>query len=259
MHEESPPAEIELVKFLQTSRRAPGRRWWRVLFWWSGVRGLVHVFFKFVYRIQLRGSENVPPTGPIIYLANHQSNFDPCLVGLPTGDRPLSGMARASLFKNRLLAWTMHGIGAIELERGKGDAGAMKAALAELAAGRCVLIFPEGTRTPDGAIGEFQRGVMLLIKRSGAQVVPVAIEGAFDIWPIGTPSPKLKGRIGVEVGLAMPAEEILRDGPDAGLERLKRTIEQMRLGIRSQLRRSTGGRYPAPGKGDEPYWQLSSR
>ena len=243
------------MKFLQTSRRAPGRRWWRVLFWWTGVRFLVYMFFKSAYRIQLHGAENVPSTGPIIYLSNHQSNFDPCLVGLPTGDRPLSGMARASLFKNRLLAWVMHGIGAIELERGKGDAGAMKAALAELAAGRCVHIFPEGTRTRDGAIGEFKRGVMLLIKRSGAQVVPVAIEGAFDMWPVTASSPKLKGRIAVQVGSALCAQEVLKDGPDAGLEHLKRTIEAMRLELRAQLRRSTGGRYPAPGPGDVPYWQ----
>src|SRR5262245_59302645 len=163
-------------------------------------------------------------------------------------------MARASLFENKILAWAMHGIGAIELERGKGDAGAMKAALAELEAGRCVLIFPEGTRTRDGAIGEFKRGVMLLIKRSGAQVVPVAIEGAFDIWPIGTSAPKLKGRIAVHVGHSMSGEEILKDGPDAGLERLKRTIEQMRLELRTQLRRASGGTYPRAGRSDRPYW-----
>ena len=84
----------------------------------------------------------------------------------------------------------------------------MKAALAELAAGRTVLIFPEGTRTPDGALGEFQRGVMLLIKRSRAQVVPVALEGASDIWPIGTALPRLRGRLGVMA--AQPGlEEIL--------------------------------------------------
>jgi 1-acyl-sn-glycerol-3-phosphate acyltransferase len=246
------------LKFLQTNRRAPGRRWWRVLFWWSGVRALVYLFFKFVYRIQLSGSEHVPLQGPLIYVANHQSHFDPCLVGLPTGDRPLSGMARASLFENKFLAWAMHGIGAIELEQGKGDAGAMKAALAELAAGRCVLIFPEGTRTRDGAIGQFHRGVMLLIKRSNATVVPVALEGAYDIWPIGTPFPTCTGRIAVQVASPISAADLLSNGTEEGLERLKRTIERIRLDLRAQLRRQSGGRHPAPGKGDRPYWEYQS-
>src|SRR5262245_42862103 len=162
-----------------------------MLFWWTFIRGLVLLFLSAAYRIRRRGAEHVPPTGPIIYVANHQSHLDPPIVGVLVTDRPFSGLARATLFHSRILAWIMRGIGAIDIEQGKGDAGAMKAVLSELQAGRSVLIFPEGTRTSDGAIGEFQRGVMLLIKRSAAQVVPVAIEGAFDIWPIGTARPTL--------------------------------------------------------------------
>lgn len=243
-----------MIRLLQTSRRAPGRPPLSFLFWWTGVRNLVWLLHKVFYRIQLIGQENVPPTGPIIYVANHQSHLDPCIVGLVVTDRPFSGMARATLFKNRILAWIMRGIGAIELEQGKGDAGAMKAALKELEAGRCVLIYPEGTRTRDGALSEFQRGVMLLIKRSGAPVVPVALEGAFDIWPIGQTFPRLKGRIAVKTAPAIAAEDLLKEGPDAGLERLKRIIETMRLELRAELRRQTGNRYPAPGPGDIAYW-----
>lgn len=244
-----------LLKFLQTSRRAPGWPALRLLFWWTGVRDLVWLFFKVFYRIQLIGAEHVPPRGSIIYVANHQSHYDPCIVGLVVTDRPFSGMARATLFKNPVLAWIMHGIGAIELKQGKGDAGAMKAALKELEAGRCVLIYPEGTRTRDGALSEFQRGVMLLIKRSGAQVVPVALEGAYDIWPIGAKFPNLHGHIAVKTAPAIAAADLLKDGPDAGLEKLKIIIEKMRLELRAQLRRETGGRYPAPGPGDQPYWK----
>ena len=247
------------MKILQTSRRVPGRPALRVLFWWTIVRGMVYVFLKFAYRIRCKGSENVPLTGPIIYVANHQSHYDPCIVGVVVTDRPFSGIARHTLFKNKLFAWIMHGIGAIEIEQGKGDAGAMKAALGELEAGRCVMIYPEGTRTRDGALSEFQRGAMLLIKRSGAQVVPVAIEGAFDIWRIGQKYPKLRGRIAVQVAPAISALDLLKDGPDAGLERLKRIIETIRLELREELRRQTGGTYPAPGPGDVPHWECDQR
>lgn len=243
------------MKRLQTSRRVPGRNALRVLFWWEFIRGLVLVFFKSAYRIRMRGQEHVPPTGPVIYASNHQSHMDPCIVGVLVTDRPFSGIARSTLFTNPILSWAMRGIGAIEIERGKPDTAAMKAALAELEQGRCVLIFPEGTRTRDGALGEFQRGVTLLIKKSGAVVVPVAMEGAYDIWAYGTKKPKLAGRLAVRCGPPIPAAELLRDGPDAGLERLKREIERMRMELRAELRRASGGRHPAPGPGDAPYWE----
>jgi 1-acyl-sn-glycerol-3-phosphate acyltransferase len=241
----------------ESSRRAPGWPWWRLLFWWTIVRGLILLFFSLFHRIKRLGAEHIPRSGPIIYVANHQSHYDPPIVGVLVTDRPFSGMARSGLFKSKALAWIMRGIGAIELEQGKGDTAAMKAAIGELEKGRNVLIFPEGTRTRDGSLGEFQRGVILLIKRSRAQVVPVAMEGAFDIWPIGTAFPKLHGRIAVKAAPAITAHDLLASGPDAALEYLKRTIETMRMDLRAQMRRATHGQFPPPGPGDVPYWEQS--
>lgn len=240
------------LRFLQTQRRAPGRPALSLLFWWTIVQRIVWAFFKIVYRIQLHGFEHIPGHGPVIYVSNHQTHFDPCLVGLVIRDRPFRAMARDTLFKNPIMSWIMHGIGAIELERGKGDAGAMKAALAELEAGRTVMLFPEGTRSRDGAIAPFHRGVMLIIKRSGAAVVPVAIEGAHGVWPYGQSKPQLSGRIAVMAGPAIPAEDLLINGPDAALDRLRREIDAMRIKLRGQLRRASGGRLPKPGPGDQP-------
>ena len=240
------------LKFLQTQRRAPGRPAMALLFWWTIIQRTVWVFFKTVYRIQLHGFEHIPPYGPVIYVSNHQTHFDPCLVGLVIRDRPFRAMARDTLFKNPIMSWIMHGIGAIELERGKGDAGAMKAALAELEAGRTVMLFPEGTRTRDGAIAPFQRGVTLIIKRSGAPVVPVAIEGAHDVWPYGESKPRLSGRIAVMAGPAIPAADLLVNGPDAALDRLRREIDAMRMKLRTRLRRASGGQLPKLGPGDDP-------
>jgi len=246
------------VTRLQFSRRVPGWPAFRIILWWEIVRGIVLLFLKFVYRIQITGHEHIPRTGPIIYVSNHQSHFDPPIVGVLITDRPFSGMARSTLFKSKAFAWIIRGIGAIPIEKGKGDAGAMKAGIDELAMGRCLLIFPEGTRTRDGAMAEFQRGAMLLIKRSGAPVVPVAIEGAFDAWPIGQKMPTFKGRIAVTCGPAITADELMKDGADAGLERLKRDIETMRMGLRQRMRRASGGKSPAPGPGDAAYWERSA-
>ena len=248
-----------MLKFLQTSRRAPGRPAFALVFWWTFVRGLIWLVFKLLYRLRCYGFEHVPRTGPVIYVANHQSHYDPPIAGILVHDRPFAAMARASLFKFKLFAWMIRSIGAIDLEQGRGDAGAMKAALAELEAGRCVLIFPEGTRTRDGALGEFQRGVMLLIRRSCAPVMPIAIEGAFDVWPTTAARPKLSGRLGVMGAPPIPTDELLKDGADAAMERLKRQIESMRLQLRDEMRRTSRGRYPAPGPGDEPYWACSAQ
>lgn len=223
-----------------------------MLFWWNIVRGFLWFSLKMLYRFRIEGAANVPPTGPIIYVSNHQSHLDPVIVGIVVGDRPFSGMARSTLFSNPLLAAIMRGIGVISLDQSKGDSGAMKAALAELEAGRCVLIFPEGTRTRDGAIGEFKAGVALIIRRSGAPVVPVAMEGAFDIWRIGTSMPKLSGRLAVKTAPPIAADELMRDGPGPALTRLRTMIDEMRLDLRARMRRETGGRLPAAGPGDLP-------
>ena len=113
-----------------------------------------------------------------------------------------------------------------------------------------MLIFPEGTRTPNGRVQPFKRGVILLVKRSHCPVVPVAIEGPFDIWPKGGKMRLFSARIAVRFGEPIPAEELMRDGPDAALARMAREIETMRLGLRRMLRRHTKGRYPPPGLGD---------
>jgi 1-acyl-sn-glycerol-3-phosphate acyltransferase len=238
------------VRVLQVRRRAPGWPAWRVLFWWTGVRFLCWLFMKICYRLRCDGWENVPRTGPIIYVSNHQSHFDPILVGIPVGDRPFSGLGRHTLFQSKILAWIMRGIGAIELKRGESDTGAIKTALAELEAGRCVMLFPEGTRTRDGAIGEFKRGVLLLVKRAPehALIVPVAIDGAFDVWPTSAKRPKLHGRIGVKVGPAWTPQELLAEGPDMALETMRRGIEtlRLRLGLRtSEIATGAAGDSPA--------------
>lgn len=241
-----------LALALQTHRRTPGWPRLTTLFWWTLVRGSLYFLFKMLYRFRIEGAEHVPRTGPIIYVSNHQSHLDPIIVGIVVGDRPFSGMARSTLFSNPVLAAIMRGIGVIALDQSKGDAGAMKAALAELSAGRCVLIFPEGTRTRDGAVHEFKAGAALLIRRSGAPVVPVAMEGAFDIWKIGTSFPKLSGRLAVRAAPAIAADELMRDGPDSALERLRIQIDSMRLELRARMRRESGGRYPAHSAGDAP-------
>lgn len=216
---------------------------------------VLSLFFRLVYRVRWAGRDLIPRRGPIIFAANHQSHYDPLLIGWQVADRPFLSVAQAGLFSFGPLAWLMRQVGAIPLKRGRGDVSAVRAAIAQLRAGGCVLIFPEGGRTRDGVMAPFHRGVLVLVQRTKAVVVPVAVDGTYDIWPIGRRFPRLRGRIGVQAGRPIASDELLNDPPEVALERLRRAVETMRLGLRNRMREATAGRYPADTSGDAPYWE----
>lgn len=243
------------MKWAQCERRIPGAPRSRVLIIWTLVYGIVRLLFRVIYHVKLSGQQRVPRTGAAIYVCNHQSHLDPMISGLPIWDRPFTPLARASLFDSWWLALIMKPFGTIAVERGSGRAGPMRAMLKELEAGRCVLLYPEGTRSNDGRVAPLESGFLLLVKKSGAPIVPIALEGAHDIWPRGTNRPRLRGHIAVTVGEPIAANEFLAAGNDEALERLRRLLESMRLELRSGLRKATSGRFPPSGPGDNAYWE----
>ncbi len=241
------------MRVLQFRRRWPTHSFFEILFWWTVVPALLRTFFRLVYRARWGGRDQIPRRGPIIYAANHQSHYDPPLIGCLAADRPFSSVAQSGLFSTGLSGWLMRQVGAIPLKRGQSDVSAVRIAIAQLKLGGCVLIFPEGGRTRDGVLGPFHRGVLVLVRRSKAAVVPVAVDGTYDVFGIGRRFPRLKGRIGVKFGGPIAAEELLNDPPEVALERLRRAIETMRLDLRNQMREATAGRYPTDTSGDTPY------
>ena len=243
------------MRVLEFRRRWPTHSFFEVLFWWTVVPTLLRMFFRLVYRVRWGGRDHIPRRGPIIYAANHQSHYDPPLIGCLAADRPFSSVAQSGLFSTGPSGWLMRQVGAIPLKRGQSDVSAVRIAIAQLKVGGCVLIFPEGGRTRDGVMGPFHRGVLVLVRRSKAAVVPVAVDGTYAVWPIGRRFPRLRGRIGVKFGRPIAAEELLNDSPEVALERLRRAIETMRLGLRNRMREATAGRYPADSPGDAPYWE----
>ncbi len=228
----------------------PGSPVTRILFYEFG-RVVIVLGAILIYRFRSFGGRNVPATGPVLIVANHQAHLDPPLIGAPIG-RHLDYVARVGLYRSsRVLAWFMSVFNATPIQEDRGDTRAIKDVLARLEAGRAVVIFPEGTRSEDGSVGEFKRGIALLVKRSECPVIPVAIEGAFDAWPRGCGFPRLWGcRIAIAYGQPIPHDELMRDGPDAALARLRGEIDRMRLELRARQRAVSGGRYPRPGPAD---------
>lgn len=197
--------------------------------------------------------ENMPRDGACLLVSNHQSHLDPPLVAMASPRRHVHFVARVGLFKNSLFAKLIRSLNAIAIRQDAGDLAAIRQVLSRLELGAPVLMFPEGSRTPDGSLQEFKRGIGLLVKRAKCPVVPVAVEGCFDAWPRSQGLPTLFGkRVAVMIGTPIPHAELLRDGPDEALRKLAREIESLRLQLRAKMRSATNGRFPAPGHGDTP-------
>ena len=151
-------------------------------YYWLGYhlsRLLAQLFFGF----RMINRERAIQTGPVILAMNHQSFFDPPLAGNAC-DRPIFFLAKKSLMNVPVLGWLLPKLNVIPVNLEGGDRSAMKALIRILSAGECALVFPEGSRTPDGTLQPAAAGLGLLIAKTRAPVVPMRIFGAFDAWPI---------------------------------------------------------------------------
>ena len=140
---------------------------------------ILHVIFPAFFRLlgaKDYGTETLPQEGGVIVAANHMSNWDPPFLASFL-QRPVSYMAKQELFEIPIFGTVIRWLFAFPVRRGAADRSAVKAAVKELRAGRCVGIFPEGTRSKDGEVHKFGAGVALLAAMSGAPVVPAAIMG----------------------------------------------------------------------------------
>jgi len=233
--------------------RHPGSSFAHLLFY-ELCRKAARLALAIFYRIKPVGLHRVPATGPLLIVANHQSFLDPPIVSAFLTHRHTDFIARAGLFKFRPFAWLIGSLNSIPIAEAGGDTAAMKEALKRLGEGKAVLIFPEGSRSPDGAMRDFKRGIAVLVKRARCPVLPAAVEGVHDAWPRGRKFPCLLGRrIALCYAEPIPHAELMDAGADAALERLQAEIESMRLILRANLRSQTGGRYPPPGPADEPF------
>ena len=156
----------------------------RSLRWVIGL--LAQSFFRLYGSLTVVGIENVPRTGGVLIAGNHASNLDPVLgwAGL-RGYRHIWGIGKIELFNNKIMAYAIHSMGAIPINRSVVDRSVFKRTLELLAQGEAVGIFPEGTRTHDGLLNPGQPGVGLMVQKSGVPVVPTAIVGTFEMLPRG--------------------------------------------------------------------------
>jgi 1-acyl-sn-glycerol-3-phosphate acyltransferase len=164
--------------------------------------GIAHFLARLMavvlFRIRCAGRHRVPKEGGVLVCANHQSFFDPVLVGLAC-DRRLNYLARQSLFRWAPFRWLIAWFDAIPIEREGIGIGGLKETLGRLRRGEMVLIFPEGSRTRDGMVGPIRPGFSTVARRARVPLVPVGIDGAFDAWPRDKLLPR-SGVIHIQIG-----------------------------------------------------------
>jgi 1-acyl-sn-glycerol-3-phosphate acyltransferase len=153
-------------------------------FVWKSLQIIARVWTTLYFDLKTYGVENVPKTGGVLLVANHQSYLDPVLVAVHLY-RPVSFLAKSELFENHYFGWLIRTLHAFPVRQGEGDIGAVKEVIRRLGEGYALNMYPEGSRTENGEVGPMEKGVALVIRRAGVPVVPVAIHGSFEAWPKG--------------------------------------------------------------------------
>lgn len=137
-------------------------------------RALCRIWFSLIFRTKVIGVENIPKDGAFILAANHVSNWDPPFLGTFI-DREVCYMGKEELFKNPIMAAACRGLHVFPVKRGAADKTAIKTAIKILKDGKCLGIFPEGTRSKTGKLGKAEAGVSLIAAMTKAPIIPAAI------------------------------------------------------------------------------------
>ena len=163
-------------------------------------------YFKAFHRLEVHGIKNVPQSGSFILASNHSSYFDPPALGcrLP---RNLHYFARDSLFFWPL-GLLIRNLNSIPVNRSQLDIATLKRVLKVLKGGDPLLLFPEGTRSADGNLGEGKKGIGLLLAKSQVDVLPARVTGGNKVLGKGMLFPRIGRKLVVEYGTLLKIDTL---------------------------------------------------
>ena len=159
-----------------------------------------NVVCKLWFKLEYYGMENLPTDRGYILVGNHQSYWDPVMMGLKL-NTTLTFMANEKLFHKPVLAPIIRGLGAFPVNLKKPDMTAIRTAKKVVKEGKVLALFPEGTRSHDGKLLKFKGGVIYIASVTGEDVVPVCIT-------YGNGG-KFRSRILIRYGQVIPNQEML--------------------------------------------------
>jgi 1-acyl-sn-glycerol-3-phosphate acyltransferase len=178
---------------------------------YSFLTGLARLLTRIVLgsKFHLRGTANVPRSGPLLMVSNHVGAVDPAIIGAWT-PRPVWFMAKAELFKGSW-AWLMRGYHAFPVIRHSPDRTALRRAFDLLKQGSAVVLFPEGHRSDSASLLRAEPGAGFIARRSGAPLVPIAITGTQNVLGRHNGIPR-RAEVAMTFGEPFQLPERNRDG-----------------------------------------------
>ncbi|WP_435016810.1 lysophospholipid acyltransferase family protein [Tundrisphaera sp. TA3] len=202
--------------------------------WYRMVQWFFSTLLAATYSLRATGRENLPESGAVMLVSNHLSHLDVLVLGILLR-RPLNYVARSTLFFPPLGLF-IRSLGAFPIQRDGIGAQGLKETLKRLKSGGIVTLFPEGTRTEDGDLGEMKAGIALLATRAKVAIVPAAVAGTFEAWPktrfFPVPHP-----LRVHFGDLIPAEQVVSmSGDDLNALIRTRVLECQRIARRGIAR-----------------------
>ncbi|HXI03439.1 MAG TPA: lysophospholipid acyltransferase family protein [Candidatus Saccharimonadales bacterium] len=179
---------------------------------------------SFGTRVEARGTERIPRGQACVFMSNHQSHFDliALVLALPAQYRIL---AKKALFRIPVFGWALWLAGFIPIDRSDRERAiaSIDRAVASVRRGRSVVIFAEGTRSPDGTLQPLKKGGFHLALQSGAPIVPVSIRGGVRVLPRGSLHIR-PGRMEVVFGQPIPVEGRDVDSMDALMAEVRASL-----------------------------------
>lgn len=142
------------------------------------VKGVANIYCHLVYKMEVKGLENIPKEGAAIICPNHIHFMDSISVVIYI-KRMIYPMSKEELFRNKFMAWFMRQLGCYPIRRGKGDSEAIEFSKKLLREKKLLLLFPEGTRNGLEKGLRFKKGAALLALYENVPIIPVGIKGTF--------------------------------------------------------------------------------
>ena len=178
--------------------------------------------FRAAFRYEVYGVENTPPSGALL-MCNHASYLDPMFVGAGF-EREVYYMARSTLFVGAF-GKLIRGVNAFPVHRGRPDRAALKRTLELAHSGRLVLIFPEGTRSWDGSLGEAAMGASFLAYHAHVPVLPVYLQNTFRVLPRGQLWPR-RAKVRLYIGTPLDLSDLRAQAGRAAYAEIGKRIMQ---------------------------------
>jgi len=196
--------------------------------WW-----FFRIYTGLYHRRQVFNEERVPRTGGVILASNHLSYIDPPLVGCSTR-RVIHYLARASAFKGAIGGAILRSWNSIPVVRDGGSAKGLRTILERLKEGRAIMMFPEGTRSPDGTQQSARPGIGLMIAKSDAPVIPVRVFGTYEAYGRHHAIPRPR-RVQVKFGEALKFKELRAEASGCNPDRRREVYDEISSELMSTI------------------------